>query len=194
MHIRTASTLIYSSSGRIPYAAGANPDAASQAFAKWRLVWRLAPRLMERWSAAGSLHDMTSMVLKTTSNGATPSPFTLRCKGVKALSSQSRSRGGGRRFGGLVSTGDWLLTRWARLTASRSACRALRCGRGTLPKRSVPALGRAGLLVRIKLRPQRLFVIAPRPRSGRYAWASILVTRSKITAAKYRWLPHQHRQ
>ena len=37
-----------------------------QASAKWRIVWRLAPRLLERWSEAGRLNAINAAVTETT--------------------------------------------------------------------------------------------------------------------------------
>ena len=38
------------------------PPAVLQAAIKWRLVWRLAPRLLERWSEAGHLNEINAAV------------------------------------------------------------------------------------------------------------------------------------
>jgi hypothetical protein len=37
-------------------------DAAPQASAKWRIMWRMAPRLLERWSEAGRLNAINAAV------------------------------------------------------------------------------------------------------------------------------------
>ena len=37
-----------------------------QASAKWRLLWRLAPRLLEHWSATGRLDAINAAVSTTT--------------------------------------------------------------------------------------------------------------------------------
>ena len=41
-------------------------DAVPQAAAKWRLLWRLAPRLLERWSATGRLNAINAAVSAVT--------------------------------------------------------------------------------------------------------------------------------
>ena len=45
----------------------AHDDVALQAFAKWRLMWRLMPRLLEFWNRAGRLPAMNLALLETTS-------------------------------------------------------------------------------------------------------------------------------
>ena len=41
--------------------------AVPQAFAKWRLMWRLVPRVLERWNRAGRRPGMHLALLETTS-------------------------------------------------------------------------------------------------------------------------------
>ena len=40
--------------------------AVLQAGAKWRVMWRLAPSLMEHWSASGRLNAINAAVTTTT--------------------------------------------------------------------------------------------------------------------------------
>ena len=40
--------------------------AALQASAKWRLMWRLTPRLLEHWSEVGRLNTINAAVTATT--------------------------------------------------------------------------------------------------------------------------------
>ena len=42
------------------------PLSCLQASAKWRLLWRFAPRLLEHWSAIGRLDDVNAAVSTTT--------------------------------------------------------------------------------------------------------------------------------
>ncbi len=43
-----------------------------QASAKWRLMWRLAPRLLEQWSATGRLDAINAAVSTTTKKVCSP--------------------------------------------------------------------------------------------------------------------------
>jgi len=38
----------------------------SQAAVKWRLLWRLAPRLLERWAETGRLNEINAAVSAAT--------------------------------------------------------------------------------------------------------------------------------